>query len=45
MVGDLPVNSETSVMTAIILRYIGLFFGGAHKGRVYVYVFIEVRAL
>jgi hypothetical protein len=40
---DVPVNDETSVMTSGIFRSAGAqSFGGAHRGRVCVRVFIGV---
>jgi hypothetical protein len=42
--GDVPVDSETHVVTSSISRFAGLtqFFGGAHKSRIYVRAFIGV---
>ena len=44
VVGDVPVNSETPVVTSSILRFAGptQFFRCAHMGRVYVRTFIRV---
>jgi hypothetical protein len=40
--GDVPVDSETPVMTSSILRFAGQiqFFGGAHRSSVCMRVFI-----
>ena len=41
MVSDIPVDDEASVVTSIIFRSAGAqSFGGAHRGRVCVRVFI-----
>ena len=44
MVGDVLVDSETSVVTSSISRSAGLsrFFEGVHKGRMCMHAFIEV---
>jgi hypothetical protein len=43
VVSDVPVDDEVPVMTSRISRSVSAqSFGGAHKGRVYVRVFIEV---
>jgi hypothetical protein len=44
VVGDVPVDSETSVMTSSISRFADptQFFGGAHRDRVCVHAFIAV---
>ena len=44
VIGDLPVDSEASLVTSSILRFASptQFFGGAHRGRVCVHTFIEV---
>ena len=44
VVGDVPVDSKTRVVTSSISRIAGptQFFGGAHRGRVCVHTFIEV---
>jgi len=44
VVGDVPVDSKASVVTSSISRFAGptRFFGGAHRGRVCVCVFIEL---
>ena len=44
MVADMPVDSETSVVTSSILRFVGptRFFGGAHRDRVCIHVFIAM---
>jgi len=36
VVGDVPVDSESLVVTSSISRFVGptWFFGGAHRGRV-----------
>ena len=41
VVGDILVDSETSVVTSSISRCAGIIFGGAHRSRVCVRVFIE----
>ena len=42
MIGDVPVDSETVVVTLSISKFVGStrFFGSAHKGRVCVRAFI-----
>jgi hypothetical protein len=43
VVSDVPVNDEASVVTSRMSRFAGAqSFGGAHKGRVCVRVFIGV---
>jgi hypothetical protein len=43
VVSDIPVDNEASIVTSEISRSVGAqSFGGAHKGRVCVYVFIGV---
>jgi hypothetical protein len=43
VVSDVPVDDETPVVTSRISKSAGAqSFGGAHRGRVYVHVFIEV---
>jgi hypothetical protein len=44
--GDVPVDSDTLLMTDFVNLKIkpAQFFGGAHRGRIYVRVFIEVSA-
>jgi len=44
VVGDVPVDSEASVVTSSISRFAGptQFYRGAHRGRVYVRAFIWV---
>jgi hypothetical protein len=44
VVGDVPVNSEASVVTSSISWFAGpiQFFGGAHRDRVCLLVFLEV---
>jgi hypothetical protein len=39
VVGNVPVNSETPMVTSSISRFASptQFFGGAHRGRVYVH--------
>ncbi len=45
VVGDVPVDSETPVVTSSIsLEFAGPVFKDAHRGRVYVRVFIGVSA-
>jgi hypothetical protein len=43
---DVPIDSETFLMTDFMNLKIksAQSFGGAHRGRVYVHVFIEVTA-
>ena len=42
VIGDLPVDSEASLVTSSILRFASptQFFGGAHRGRVCMRAFI-----
>jgi hypothetical protein len=43
VVSDVPVDDEAPVVTSRIFRSAGAqFFGGAHRGRVCVHVFIGV---
>ena len=43
MVGDVPVDSEVPMVTSGISRSVGAqSFGGAHRGKVCVHVFIGV---
>jgi hypothetical protein len=44
VVDDVPVDNEAAVVTSSISRFAGptRFFRDAHRGRVYVRVFIEV---
>ena len=46
VVGDVPVDSKTRVVTSSISRIAGptQFFGGAHRNRVCVHAFIGVSA-
>jgi hypothetical protein len=47
VVGDVPVDSEVPAVTRESRDLLAQFFGGAHKGRVCVRVFVgmSVRAL
>jgi hypothetical protein len=46
VVSDVPVDDETPVVTSRISRSIGTqSFGDAHRGRVYVRVFIGSRSV
>jgi hypothetical protein len=43
VVGDVPVDNETSVVTSSILIFAGTVFEDAPRGRAYVRVFIGFR--